>query len=75
MSAVEPDRSGEHALKDLLATLEPGQRQAFVLTQLLGFPYEDAAQICGCPIGTIRSRVARTRAQLAVQTTAIERRA
>jgi len=29
--------------------------------QLLGLPYADAAAVCGCPIGTIRSRVARAR--------------
>jgi RNA polymerase sigma-70 factor (ECF subfamily) len=32
-----------------------------VLTQLLGYSYAEAAQACGVPIGTIRSRVARAR--------------
>jgi RNA polymerase sigma-70 factor (ECF subfamily) len=32
-----------------------------LLTQLLGLPYADAAAVCGCPVGTIRSRVARAR--------------
>jgi RNA polymerase sigma-70 factor (ECF subfamily) len=50
---------------DLLAGLEGDRRTAFVLTQLLGLSYEEAAVVCGCPVGTIRSRVARARAQLA----------
>ena len=35
-----------------------------VLTQVLGLAYEEAATVCDCPIGTIRSRVARARADL-----------
>jgi len=38
--------------------------EAFVLTQLLGLPYAEAAEVAGCPVGTIRSRVARARADL-----------
>ena len=38
--------------------------RAFVLTQLLGFSYEEAARICSCPVGTIRSRLARARTEL-----------
>jgi RNA polymerase sigma-70 factor (ECF subfamily) len=49
---------------DLLARLEPDRREAFVLTQLLGLSYAEAAEVAGCPIGTIRSRVARARADL-----------
>lgn len=44
--------------------LSPERRKAFVLTQLLGFDYADTAEICGCPIGTVRSRVARARQDL-----------
>jgi RNA polymerase sigma-70 factor (ECF subfamily) len=59
------DRVGEaHAVADLLARLDPDRREAFVLTQLLGLPYADAAEVAGCPVGTIRSRVARARADL-----------
>ncbi len=50
---------------DLLDGLEPHRRDAFVLTQVLGLSYEEAAQVMGCPIGTVRSRVARARADLA----------
>jgi RNA polymerase sigma-70 factor (ECF subfamily) len=49
---------------DLLARLEPDRREAFVLTQLIGLPYAEAAEVAGCPVGTIRSRVARARADL-----------
>ncbi|MFD7370196.1 sigma-70 family RNA polymerase sigma factor [Streptomyces mirabilis] len=52
------------ALLDLLNALPPERREAFVLTQLTGLPYEEAAEASGCPIGTIRSRVARARATL-----------
>ena len=44
--------------------LDEGRREAFVLTQVLGLDYAEAAEVCGCPIGTIRSRVARARADL-----------
>ena len=59
------DSSAEGAVvADLLARLDPDRREAFVLTQLLGLPYADAAEVVGCPVGTIRSRVARARADL-----------
>jgi RNA polymerase sigma-70 factor (ECF subfamily) len=54
-------------LNQLIAGLDPQRRAAFVLTQLLGLSYAEAAEICGCPVGTIRSRVARARADLANQ--------
>ncbi len=49
---------------ELLATLDKDRREAFVLTQMTGCSYDDAATILGCPVGTIRSRVARARADL-----------
>lgn len=51
-------------VEEALAVLDPDRRSAFVLTQLLGYGYAEAAEICGCPVGTIRSRVARARAEL-----------
>jgi len=45
----------------MIANLTAEQREALLLTQLLGLPYADAAAVCGCPVGTIRSRVARAR--------------
>jgi RNA polymerase sigma-70 factor (ECF subfamily) len=53
------------ALDELVAGLDDDRRQAFVLTQVLGLPYAEAAAVCDCPVGTIRSRVARARADLA----------
>lgn len=47
-----------------LSCLDPERRAAFVLTQLLGFSYAEAATVCDCPVGTVRSRVARAREQL-----------
>ncbi|MER7053577.1 MULTISPECIES: sigma-70 family RNA polymerase sigma factor [unclassified Streptomyces] len=52
------------ALTELLATLPDERREAFVLTQLLGLPYAEAADVSECPIGTVRSRVARARTSL-----------
>lgn len=48
----------------LLSSLDPDRRAAFVLTQVLGCSYAETASICGVPVGTIRSRVARARADL-----------
>jgi RNA polymerase sigma-70 factor, ECF subfamily len=45
----------------MIASLTTEQREALLLTQLIGLPYADAAAVCGCPVGTIRSRVARAR--------------
>ena len=44
--------------------LDPERREAFVLTQVVGLSYAEAADVCSCPVGTIRSRVARARADL-----------
>jgi RNA polymerase sigma-70 factor (ECF subfamily) len=51
-------------LRELVAGLETDRRDAFVLTQVLGLGYAAAAEVCGCPVGTIRSRVARAREDL-----------
>jgi len=51
-------------LRALLDALDRERREAFVLTQLVGLSYAEAADVCGCPVGTIRSRVARARSDL-----------
>ncbi|QXC60594.1 sigma-70 family RNA polymerase sigma factor [Aquihabitans sp. G128] len=51
-------------LLEVLGLLRTDQREAFVLTQIMALPYQEAADLVGCPIGTIRSRVARARAGL-----------
>ncbi|MBY4208161.1 RNA polymerase subunit sigma [Rhodococcus sp. 05-2256-B2] len=48
----------------LLAGLPTERREALILTQVLGLSYDEAAHVLGCPIGTVRSRVARAREQL-----------
>jgi RNA polymerase sigma-70 factor (ECF subfamily) len=65
-----PDPAGAVALTDLVTRLAPDRREAFVLTQLLGLTYQEAADVAAIPVGTIRSRVARARAEL--QTLATE---
>ncbi|MEU6664860.1 sigma-70 family RNA polymerase sigma factor [Streptomyces sp. NPDC046727] len=52
------------ALTELLDTLPDDRREAFVLTQMVGLPYAEAALLSDCPIGTVRSRVARARTSL-----------
>jgi RNA polymerase sigma-70 factor (ECF subfamily) len=52
------------AITELIKTLDDDRREAFVLTQTLGLSYAEAAKVCDCPIGTIRSRVARARDDL-----------
>ncbi|NJC72463.1 sigma-70 family RNA polymerase sigma factor [Planosporangium thailandense] len=54
----------EVLLRQVLDGLAPERREAFVATQVLGLSYDEAAVICDCPVGTIRSRVARARQDL-----------
>jgi RNA polymerase sigma-70 factor (ECF subfamily) len=44
-----------------MATLPDEQREALILVGAGGVAYDEAAQICGCAVGTIKSRVARAR--------------
>ena len=59
-----PDPAGQLGAADLLRRLPADRRGAFVLTQVLGLSYAEAALVEGVPVGTIRSRVARARADL-----------
>jgi RNA polymerase sigma-70 factor (ECF subfamily) len=64
----KPDHDGRLALRDFasaFAMLPDEQREALILIGASGLSYEDAAQTCGCAIGTIKSRVNRGRARLA----------
>jgi RNA polymerase sigma-70 factor (ECF subfamily) len=64
VSETVPDGTGDVAASDLLSHLDPDRRAAFVLTQVIGLSYAEAAQTCQVPVGTIRSRVARARDDL-----------
>jgi RNA polymerase sigma-70 factor, ECF subfamily len=48
-----------------LAKLPPDQREALLLVGASGFSYEEAAAICDCAVGTIKSRVNRAKTRLA----------
>ena len=62
--SVTPDPAATSGAADLLARLSTERRSAFVLTQLVGLSYQEAATVEGVPVGTIRSRVARAREDL-----------
>src|SRR3546814_2338452 len=47
-----------------LLELPESQREALILVGAGGFSYEEAAEICGCAVGTVKSRVARARVAL-----------
>jgi RNA polymerase sigma-70 factor (ECF subfamily) len=68
--APVPDPAHRLTTADLLGALSPERRTAFVLTQVLGLSYAEAADVEQVPVGTIRSRVARARDELV---TAVER--
>jgi RNA polymerase sigma factor (sigma-70 family) len=51
-------------LQRALMHLPQPQREALILVGAGGFAYEEAAEICGCAVGTIKSRVARGRVAL-----------
>jgi RNA polymerase sigma-70 factor (ECF subfamily) len=64
----KPDHDGRMALADFakaFATLPVEQREVLVLVGSNGFSYEEAAETCGCAVGTIKSRANRGRKRLA----------
>ncbi|MER2534969.1 MAG: sigma-70 family RNA polymerase sigma factor [Rhizobiaceae bacterium] len=65
--AVHPSQHGQVDLRDFRAALEQlpeDQREAIILIGASGFSYEEAAEICNCAVGTIKSRVSRARSKL-----------
>ena len=63
-----PEQNGHMDLQDLRAALlklPAEQREALILVGGSGFAYEEAAQICGCALGTLKSRVNRARTAIA----------
>lgn len=66
--ATHPSQNGHMDLADFresLSQLPPDQREALILIGASGFSYEEAAEICGCAVGTVKSRVNRARNKLA----------
>jgi RNA polymerase sigma-70 factor (ECF subfamily) len=63
-AADEHDERLAGTVDDVLDVLDDDRRDAFVLTQIVGLSYEEAATALECPVGTIRSRVSRARGQL-----------
>ena len=64
-----PDQSSHLEMDEFRRALEllpTDQRESLILVGASGFSYEEAAQICGCAVGTIKSRVNRARSRLAV---------
>ncbi|GAA4527642.1 RNA polymerase sigma factor [Chelativorans composti] len=65
--SVHPAQDGSSDLNDFRKALEllpEDQREAIILIGASGFSYEEAAEICGCAVGTIKSRVSRARNRL-----------
>jgi len=63
-----PDQQDQMQVKDVLAALQQlqsDQREALVLISAAGYSYDEAAAICGCAPGTVKSRVNRARTRLA----------
>lgn len=63
-AAPSAPSTGRAELAELIDALDDDRRAAFVLTQINGLRYDEAADVLGVPIGTIRSRVARAREQI-----------
>lgn len=65
--SVHPAQYGSLDLQDFrkaLDKLPDDQREAIILVGASGFSYEEAAEICECAVGTIKSRVSRARTRL-----------
>ncbi|PLW77342.1 sigma-70 family RNA polymerase sigma factor [Cohaesibacter celericrescens] len=65
--AIHAEQHGRMDLQDFskaLAELPDDQREAIVLVGASGLSYEEAAEVCDCAVGTIKSRVNRARSRL-----------
>jgi RNA polymerase sigma-70 factor, ECF subfamily len=66
--AQKPDHDGRLALGDFATAftqLPDEQREVLMLVGVSGFSYEEAADTCGCAVGTVKSRANRARRRLA----------
>jgi len=70
IAAQVPDRAAQDGVMEMrdfekaFAQLPADQREALTLVGASGLTYEEAAEICGCAIGTVKSRVNRARVRL-----------
>ena len=70
IAAQVPDRAAQDGVMDMrdfekaFAQLPADQREALTLVGASGLTYDEAAEICGCAVGTVKSRVNRARARL-----------
>ena len=62
--ATQVDKVELRDFRRALLKLPSEQREALILVGPAGFSYEEAAAICGCAVGTIKSRVNRGRNRL-----------
>ena len=65
--STHPEQHGHMEMQDFraaLVRLPDDQREALILVGAAGFSYEEAAEISGCAVGTIKSRVNRARNRL-----------
>lgn len=63
LAALERSRMSTW-LNEEIAALDEGQRIIIVLCDIEGLSYQEAAEIAGVPVGTVRSRLSRCRAYL-----------
>jgi RNA polymerase sigma-70 factor (ECF subfamily) len=65
--ANDDPSTGEDLLdvRNAMQMLPPDQREALILAGPAGLTYDEVAKICGCAVGTVKSRVSRARATLA----------
>jgi RNA polymerase sigma-70 factor (ECF subfamily) len=77
LSAISDDGLGARAaearltlerVRAAMATLPDDQREALSLVAVEGLSYREAAEVIGCPVGTVMSRIGRARARLAALT-------
>jgi RNA polymerase sigma-70 factor (ECF subfamily) len=65
---TQPEQTSHVEFREFRTALDKlpeDQREALILVGASGFSYEEAAEICGCAVGTIKSRVNRARTRLA----------
>ena len=60
-SGDKPMSAEERAVSAYVLSLPPDQREAVLLVMVEGYAYKEAAEIVGCPVGTLNSRLVRGR--------------